>query len=127
MSTPKSTRILKVTAAILGIVLLVYLAAAVSAFWAFRTHTYRIPSAPGALSDDITALRLAQSALRLHGADPSAYNPGTYFGGVTVGHNTLDSNRVTTFWIPRSPSVSGLCVDLEQHGLDVVCYVGRAK
>jgi hypothetical protein len=120
-------RIVKVGAGILGVLLLGYLGIVASALWTFRTHTYTIPSAPGALWDDAAALHLADSALRLHGADPSAYTPGPYSSGVAVGHNTLNSNRVTTYWVPHSATAPGLCVDLEQHGPNVVCYITRSK
>jgi len=127
MSTSKATRVLKVIAWILGILLLGYVGIAVSAFRSYRAHSYTISSVPGGLSDDATVLRLAQSALRLHGTDPSSYTPGTYAGGVTVGHNTVNSNRVTTHWLSRSPNTPGLGVALEQHGSNVVCYVTRLK
>ena len=108
-------------------VLLSYVGILAWALWDFRTRTYTIHDVPNALTDDTTALKLSTSALRLHGADPSAYTAGTYWGGVTVGHNTLNPNRVTTHWLHRSPDTPGLGIALEQHGTDVVCYVTRSK
>ena len=103
---------MKVAGGILGILVLAYLALVTLALWEFRVHTYTTHSVPNALTNDDTALRLAQSALKLHGLEPTNYTPGTYFGGVTVGRNTLDSNRVSTHWIPRSRDISGFGVAL---------------
>jgi len=127
MSSLKTGHLLKVSAGLSGILVLGFLTVVASAFWTSRMHTYELSSAPGALSDDTNALRLAESALRLHGADPSAYTAGTFFGGVTVGRNTSDSNRVTTYWISRPRHAPGFGVTLEQHGSNVVCYVTRSK
>jgi hypothetical protein len=127
VSSSKASRILKVGAVLAGIGLVGFAAAVASARWTFRVHTYTLASAPGGLSDETNVLRLAESALRLHGADPSAYEPGTFSGGAMVGRNTVDSNRVTTYWIPRLPKTPGLGVALEQHGTNVVCYVARSK
>jgi hypothetical protein len=120
-------RTLKIIAGIAGVFAVAYVGIVALILREFRAHTYTIHSFPGALTNDDTALHLAQSALRLHGVDPTNYTPSTYFGGVAVGHNTLNSNRVTTSWIARSPTAPGLCVDLEQHGSDVVCFVSRSK
>lgn len=127
MSTTRTARILKFVASILGVLLLGYIACIAKLLWDFRTHTYTIHGVPAALTDDATAMRLSESALRLHGADPAAFKPGTYWGGVTVGRNELDPNRVSTCWIHRNPERAGLSVALEQHGSDVVCYVTRTK
>jgi hypothetical protein len=116
-----------VAGGILAVLVLGCVAIVVLALWEFRVHTYTIHSVPGALANNDTALRLAQSALKLHGLEPTNYTPGTYFGGVTVGRNTMDSNRVTTHWIPRSRDIPGFGVALEQHGSDVVCFVARSK
>ncbi len=93
MSTTRTTRILKFVASILGVLLLGYIACIAKLLWDFRTHTYTIHGVPAALTDDATAMRLSESALRLHGADPAAFTPGTYWGGVTVVRNELDPNR----------------------------------
>lgn len=126
-NTTRTARILTFAASVLGILLLGYIAVILWALWEYRNHTYTIHAVPNALADDATAMRLSASALRLHGADPVAFSAGTYWGGVTVGHNELNPNRVTTYWKHRSPGKHGLSVDLEQHGPDVVCYVGRSK
>lgn len=127
MSTKRITRSLKVVGCILAVLALAYVGIVASALWDFRVHTYTIHSVPGALTNDDSSLRLAQSALRLHGVDPSDYTAGNYYGGVTVGHNRLNANRVTTHWIPRSHDIPGIGVALEQHGSDVVCFVARSK
>jgi hypothetical protein len=127
MRTTRTTRILKFAASVLGFLLLGYVAFVAWALWDFRTHTYTIHGVPNALTDDAAAIRLSASVLRLHGADPAAFTAGTYWGGVTVGHNELHPNRVTTHWIHHAPGTPGLGVALEQHGSDVVCYVTRSK
>ncbi len=127
MSTIRTARILKIAAGVLVVLVLGYVTVIAWALWDFRKHTYTIHNVPNALIDDATALRLSASALRLHGADPTAYTPGTYWDGVTIGRNEFKPNRVTTYWIHRSPDTPGVVVTLEQHGLDVVCYVGRSK
>lgn len=127
MSSLKTARLLKVGAGLAGILVLGFLAALASALWIFRVHTYELSSAPGALSDDTNALRLAEAALRLHGVDSSAYTPRPFFWGDTVARGTLSSNWVSTDWISRRPHARGFGVTLEQHGSNVVCYVTMLK
>lgn len=122
-----STRALKLVGGLLGFLLLTYAMLLAWALWDSRQHTYTIPSFPGALASDDTALRLAQSALRLHGVDPADFTAGNYFEGVKVGRNALDTNRVSTRWISRSKGDSGFGVALEQHGSNVVCFIAPGK
>lgn len=125
MRTTRITRMMKFAASVLGFLLFGYFAVVAWALWDFRTYT--IHGVPNALSDDAAAIRLSASALRLHGAAPAAFTAGTYWGGVTVGHNELHPNRVTMHWIQHAPGTLGLGVALEQHGSDVVCHVTRSK
>jgi len=118
-----STRILKLAACVLGVMVLGYITVIAWVLLEFRTHTYTIRDAPNAFTDDAAILKLSASALLLHGADPAAYFPGTYWGGVNVGHNENNPDRVTTNWI----GTPGFGIALEQQGPDVVCYVTRSK
>ena len=127
MSNRKPMGVLKLIGGFLGLLLLTYAMLLAWALWDSRLHTYTIHSVSGALASDDTALRLARSALRLHGVDPADFTVGNYFEGVTVARNALDTNRVTTRWIPRSKDNPGFGVALEQHGSDVVCFIARGN
>ncbi len=127
MDTNRTARILRFVAGVLGVLVLGYLSVIALVLWEFRTHTYTIHDVPNAFTDDEATLQLSASVLLLHGVDPSSYTPGTFWGGATVGHNSLNPNRVTTCWISHTPGTHGLGVALEQNGHDVVCYVTRSK
>ena len=121
------SRTLKLIAAICGVIFFGYLMLIGFALWEFRTHTYTIRNAPNAFTSDSETLQLSKTALRLHGADPQDFTPGTYWGDKTVGHNELNPNRKTTHWISHSPDTPSFGVALEQEGSNVVCYVTRSK